>query len=132
MSMETASIAYLDGRTPGADALTYKFFDTSVAFPAPWFCAMNRMKRLQVGLSNSQAGTFNWYKSNTRLTAPSATPVWTQIGTVAVLAGATTENTYDFLIEEYADFKLEWVNGGVAQATWVPNLALSGERVKGT
>lgn len=131
MSMETVPIQY-QGGTPGADANTYVFFNTATAFPAPYYCAMHRLKRLQVGLSNSQAGTYNWYKSNTRLTSPSATPVWTQIGTRAVAAGATVENTDDFLIEEYADFKLEFVNGGVAQATWVPNLALSGERVKGT
>lgn len=130
MSMETVPIKY-QGGTPGADANTYVFFNTATAFPAPYYCAMNRLKRLQVGLSNSQAGTYNWYKSNTRLTNPSATPVWTLIGTRAVVA-APPENTDDILIEEYADFKLEWVNGGVAQATWVPNLALSGERVKST
>lgn len=131
MSAETTIVTY-QGGTPGADVNTYVFFNTATAFPSANYCAMNRMKRLQVGLSNSQAGAYNWYKSNTRLTNPSATPVWTQIGTVAVPIGATTENTNDFLIEEYADFKLEFVNGGVAQATWVVNLALSGERVKGT
>lgn len=131
MSAETVAITY-QGGTPGNDANIYVFFNTATAFPAPYYVAMNRLKRLQVGLSNSQAGTYNWYKSNTRVTSPSATPVWTQIGTRAVAAGATAENDDDFLIEEYADFKLEFVNGGVAQATWVPNLALSGERVKGT
>ena len=131
MSMETVAITY-QGTAPGADANTYVIFSTAVAFPSANYCAMNRLKRLQVGLSNSQVGTYNWYKSNTRLTAPSATPVWTQIGTRAVAAGANAENDDDFLIEEYADFKLEFVNGGVAQATWVVSLALSGERVKGT
>jgi hypothetical protein len=131
MSAETTTIPY-QGLTPGADANTYVMFSTVAAFPAPNYVAMNRMKRLQVGLSNSQAGIYNWYKSNTRLTSTQTTPVWTQIGTVAVVAGATVENTNDFLIEEYADFKLEWVNGGVAQATWVVSLALSGERVKST
>jgi len=130
MSAETTTITY-QGATPGADANTYVMFSTAVAFPSANYMAMNRMKRLQVGLSNSQPGTYNWYKSNTRLTNPSATPVWTLIGTRAVVA-APPENTDDFLIEEYADFKLEWVNGGAAQATWVVNLALSGERVKGT
>jgi hypothetical protein len=131
MSADTAAITY-QGLTPGADTNTYVMFSTAVAFPSANYCAMNRMKRLQVGLSNSQAGTYNWYKSNTRLTAPSATPVWTQIGTRAVAAGATAENDDDFLIEEYADFKLEFVNAGVAQATWVVSMALSGERVKST
>lgn len=134
MSAETTIIRYT-GATPGADANTYPFFDTVTAFPAPRYVAMNQMKRLQVGLSNSQAGTYNWYKSSSRVTNPSLTTsqvTWTQIGTVAVAAGATAENTNDFLIEEYDDFKLEFVNGGVAQATWVVNLALSGERVKST
>jgi len=131
MSAETTTIPY-QGLTPGADANTYVMFSTATAFPAPNYVAMNRMKRFQLGLSNSQAGTLNWYKSNTRLTSTQTTPVWTQIGTLAVAAGATAENTVDFLVEEYADWKLEWVNGGVAQATWVVSMALSGERVKGT
>lgn len=131
MSADTTNITY-QGLTPGADANTYVMFSTAVAFPAPYFVGMNRMKRFQLGLSNSQSGTLNWYKSNTRLTAPSTTPVWTQIGTLAVVAGATAENTVDLLIEEYADWKVEWVNGGVAQATWVVSMALSGERVKST
>lgn len=131
MSAETTAIPY-QGLIPGNDANTYVMFSTAAAFPSAGYCAMNRMKRFQIGLSNSQVGTYNWYKSNTRLTSPSATPVWTQIGTRAVAIGATTENTDDFLIEEYADFKLEFVNGGVAQATWAVSMALSGERVKGT
>lgn len=134
MSADTAIIRYT-GSAPGADANTYSIFDTVTAFPAPRYVAMNRMKRLQVGLSNSQAGTYNWYKSSSRVSNPSLATggvTWTQIGTRAVAAGATAENTDDFLIEEYDDFKLEFVNGGVAQATWVVNIALSGERVKGT
>lgn len=131
MSAETTIIKYT-GATPGADALTYVFFDTTVAFPAPSFMAMNRMKRLQLGLSNTGAGTLNWYKSLTRDTSTTAPIVWTQIGTLAVVAGATAENTFDVLVEEYYDFKLEWVNGGAAQSTWIVSLALSGERVKGS
>ena len=134
MTAESVNVPYT-GLTPGADANTYVLFSTATAFPAPYYAPMNRLKRLQVGLSNSQAGTYNWYKSNTRATpvngsSTNAAMVWTQIGTAAIAAGATAENTNDFLIAEYADFKLEWVNGGVAQATWVPNLSLAGERVK--
>ncbi len=120
------------GGTPGADANTYVLFSTVVAFPGANYLAENGMKRLQLGMSNSQAGTLNWYKSQTRLTSTSATPVWTQIGTQAVVAGATAENDFDFLVEEYTDFKLEWVNGGVAQATWLLDMALTDERNKST
>jgi hypothetical protein len=120
------------GATPGADANTYVLFSTAVAFPGANYLAETGFKRLQLGLSNSQAGTLNWYKSQTRLTSTSLTPVWTQIGTLAVAAGATAENDVDFLVEEYADFKLEWVNGGVAQATWLVDMALTDERNKST
>lgn len=131
MSAETAQIRYT-GATPGADANAYVIFDTTVLFLGARYCAESKMKRLQVGLSNSQAGTLNWYKTQSRVTSTNTPIVWTQIGAVAVAAGATAENTYDFLIEEYADWKLEFVNGGVAQATWLVDMALSGERVKGT
>lgn len=131
MGQETAKIRYT-GTAPGADGNTYVIFDTTVLFVAPRYAAMNRLKRLQVGLSNSQAGTYNWYKSQSRVTSTNTAVVWTQIGTRAVAAGATAENDDDFLIEEYDDFKLEFVNGGVAQATWVVDLALSGERMKST
>ncbi len=131
MSAETAQIRYT-GATPGTDANTYVIFDTTVLFLGARYCAENKMKRLQVGLSNSQAGTYNWYKSQSRVTSTNTPIVWTQIGTRAVAAGATAENDDDFLIEEYADFKLEFVNGGVAQATWLVDMALSGERVKST
>lgn len=131
MSAETVQIKYT-GSTPGTDSNTYVIFDTTVAFPGARYAAECRLKRLQVGLSNSQAGTYNWYKTQSRVTSTNTAIVWTQIGTRAVVAGATAENDDDFLIEEYADFKLEFVNGGVAQATWVVDLALSGERVKGT
>jgi hypothetical protein len=131
MSAETTQIRYT-GLTPGADALTYVIFDTTVAFPGARYAAEHKMKRLQVGLSNAAAGTYNWYKTQSRVTSTNTPIVWTQIGTAAVVAGATSENTNDFLIEEYADFKLEWVNGGAAQTTWVVDIALSGERVKST
>lgn len=131
MSAETVQLKYI-GATPGADTLTYSIFDTTVAFPGARYAAEHKLKRLQVGLSNSQAGTYNWYKTQSRVTSTNTPIVWTQIGTQAVVAGATAENTNDFLIEPYSDFKLEFVNGGVAQATWVVDIALSGERVKST
>lgn len=120
------------GGVPGADSNTYLLFSTVVMFAGANVLAGTGMKRLQLGLSNSQAGALNWYKSQSRLTNSSNAPTWTQIGTAAIAAGATAENDYDWLIEEYADFKLEWVNGGSAQATWVVDLALTDSRNKGT
>jgi len=136
MSAETTHIRYT-GATPGADVLVYSFFDTVVAFPGARYVGMHRMKRLVVDLSNSAAGTFNLYKSSTRVTNPAlavtrdTTKVtWAQIATFPAAAVTTTSNILDLLIEEYDDVKLEFVNGGAAQATWLPNIALTGERVK--
>ena len=136
MSAETTHIRYT-GATPGADALVYSFFDTVVAFPGARYVGMHRMKRLVIDLSNSAAGTFNLYKSSTRVTNPAlavtrdTTKVtWVQIATFAAAAVTTTSNILDLLIEEYDDVKLEFVNGGTAQATWLPNIVLTGERVK--
>lgn len=115
------------GGTPGADSNTYVLFSTVVAFPGANYLPENGMKRLQSDIKNSAAGTLNWYKSSDRgLT-------WQQIGTAAIAdPGATSTNNYDWLVEEYADFKLEWVNGGSAQTTWKVDLALSDERNKST
>jgi len=136
MSAETTIIRYT-GATPGADALVYPFFDTVTAFPGARYVGMHRMKRLVVDVANNGAGTFNLYKSSTRVTNPALATTrdttkvaWVQIATFAVPAGATASNFYEFLIEHQDDTKLEWVNGGAAQNPWLPSIALSGERVK--
>ena len=137
MSAETTIIRYT-GATPGADALVYPFFDTVTAFPGARYVGMHRMKRLVVDIANNAAGTFNLYKSSTRVTNPALATTrdttkvtWVQIATFAVPAVTTTSNILDLLVEEYDDFRLEFVNGGTAQsATWFPNIALTGERVK--
>jgi len=132
MSAETTIVKYMGAALPG-NAQVVSFFDTTVAFPSAQYLAMNKMKRLQVDLKNDQAGTYFWYKSQTRNTSPGATPVWVAIGTKAIAAAAANaSNTEDFLIEEYADWKLEWTNGAAPQTQFIVDLALSGERVKGT
>jgi hypothetical protein len=36
--------------------------------------------------------------------------------------------TFDGLVEGFQDFKLDWVNGGVAQTGWTITIALTDER----
>ena len=136
MSAETVHIRYT-GATPGADVLAYPFLDTVVAFPGARYVGMHRLKRLVIDLSSSAVGTFNLYKSSTRVTNPALATtrdttkvVWQQIATFAAPAGLPNSYILDLLVEEYDDFKLEFVNSGAAQATWLPNIALTGERVK--
>lgn len=143
MSADTTTLTYT-GAAPGADAATYVLFatappsagSTNFAFPGAKYCAMSKMKRYVLQLFNSQAGTLNVYVSKTRagdaaLNPTTATVVWTQLSTAAIVASTTAApNVLDILIEHYDDFKVEWVNGGAAQATWLVQQALSGERVK--
>jgi hypothetical protein len=127
------------GTVPGADANTYVLFATcnpgstqtdrvvqnanrDGGCPAAFF-ANTGTRKFVFSLKNSQAGTLNEYYSPDRGTT------WLQISTMAIpipAAGFTTER--EFLVETYQDWKLEWLNGGVAQATWSPQMALSDQR----
>lgn len=132
MSAETTIVKYVGAALPG-NAQVVSLFDSSIAFPAPAFIADNRMKRLVLDIKNDQAGTLFWYKSQTRNTSPAGPMVWTAIGTIAVAAAAANAtNQSEYLLEQYADFKIEWTNGAAPQAVFIVDVALTGERVKST
>lgn len=120
MSADTTLIGYTGVALPLLGT-TVVLFDTTVAFPAAGFMAMNQMKRLEVDLFVDQIGTLSWQKSNNRGTT------WTQLSTQAVAIGA---NNLDLLVEEYQDFRLQFVCGGTNEGVFSLNMALSGERVK--
>ena len=87
------------------------------------FMAMAMLNRLYLTLINDQAGTLKSYSSENRGTT------WTQISSTAVAASAAnSENPYDYLIEPYSDWKLEWVNGATPQTTFRVAAALQGQR----
>lgn len=132
MSAETVILKYMGAALPG-NGQVVSIFDSTAAFPSAQYIAMNRLKRLVTDIKNDQAGTLTWYKSQTRVATPSATPVWVAIGTLAVAAAAANATNFnEFLVEEYADFKLEWTNGVTPQTQFIVDVALSGERVKAT
>lgn len=82
------------------------------------------IRRIMVGLINSQAGTLKEYVSSDRGAN------WTQISSTAVAAiAASSQNIYDFLVEHYRDWKLTWTNGATIQATFSPNIVGTGQRV---
>lgn len=121
------------GSTPGADANTYVLFataqpsagSTNFAFPGGWYCAQHGLKRLIVDIGHANSGTLNLYRSNNRGTS------WDQVFTSGAIAApaATSSTIRDFAIEEYPDFKIEWVNGGATQAArWIVNMALTDQR----
>lgn len=135
---ETVRLKYTGSALPG-NAEVVSLFDSVVAFPGANYLPMLHMKRLQLDILHDQAGTLKWYKTQNRgLTSvtgagSSATTIWLQIGSLAVAAGAAnTSDTFDFLVEEYQDFKLEWTNGATPQTVFSVDTALSDERNKGT
>lgn len=128
---ETAAVKYVGTALP-LGATTTILFDTVTAFGTVNYLAMLHMKRLQVDIRCSQNGTLNWYKARQPRGATAAATTWDQLGTQAIVASTTSTSPQDFLIEEYGDFKLEWVNGGVDQTVFDVDMALTDERNKGT
>jgi hypothetical protein len=111
------------GSTPGADANTYNLLNTTLLGGGSNFFANSGTAKVQLFLKNADTGTLKEYVSEDGGTN------WSQISETAVAAAAATgQNAYEFVVEPYRDWKLDWVNGGSAQTTWVVSMALVGGR----
>jgi hypothetical protein len=86
------------------------------------------VKRISFGVHNSHAGTLNAYRS-TDFGAN-----WRLYDTRAVVASPANEisGPYDYLVDTFLDWKLEWVNGGTTQTTWRPEMHGHENREPGT
>lgn len=126
--MSSTMIGPLSSSTPGADSNTYAMFNSVTLFGKQRLRSMS-VSRVTFTLKNSHLGTLKAYMSKDGGTT------WYQVGgDIAVPAAAATDvsGPYDFLVDTYWDFKLDWVNGGSAQTTWVPLLtAVDGDRALG-
>lgn len=115
--------------TPGADANTYNLFNSVTSFGGGLLRSKD-VSRLTFSVENDQAGTLKFYRSTNKGTN------WDQVGgDIAVTAAAATDisGPHDYLCDTYQDVKLDWVNGGVAQGTWRPEVTLIiGDRNPGT
>lgn len=121
--MPTCAVTY-SGSTPGADSNTYPLFSTVTAAPnARGLFQLADIKRFVLDLAHDQALTLKAYWSNDGGTN------WNLYSSEAVAAPAAgVTRTRDYLVEHYRDWKLDAVNGGSAQATWILNMALSEQR----
>lgn len=123
---ETCILACLTpaASAPGANSNTYPLYNSVTAWQGARMASQMGMKRLVVDIKNAGGnGTLKLYKSSDRGAN------WFQIDEIAVTApAANATNVYDFLIEEYDDCKLDWVNGGSAQTTWQVSVSLSDSR----
>lgn len=124
MSAENVKVKYQGTALPG-NAEVVSIFDTTKGMGAD-FMAMTGLNRLYLTLINSQAGTLKSWSSEDRGTN------WTQVSSTAVAASAAnSENPYDYLVEPYSDWKLEWTNGATPQTVFRVAAALQGQRNPG-
>lgn len=115
--------------TAPVDAETTTLFDTTTAFGLGSFRHLQSvLKRISFGTHNSHSGTLNASRSIDGGTN------WRVYSTQAIAASAanTISGPYDFLVDTYLDWKLEWVNGGTTQTTWRPEMQGHPDRVPGT
>lgn len=108
--------------TPGADTNTYNMYNSVIAGGGPVMGARG-VKKVALDLKNSHVGTLKAYKSDDHGVN------WNQIYQESIAAAAATSSWLrEWLVESYADWKLDWVNGGSAQTTWEVDVSLLNER----
>lgn len=109
--------------TPGGDANTYNLFDSTLTGTQN-FLPMSNTARFLLTLVHNQAITLKWYVS------PDRGVTWTEIGTEAIAGLAANDVTSrDYLVEGMADWKLDLVNGGVAQTVWNIDMNITTHRM---
>lgn len=126
MSSPYSQIKYV-GATPGADSSTYSLYNSTTTGYGARRPGNEGEHVFILDIKNSAAGTLKTYKAGARDTNGVVT--WYQIEQFIVPAAPTAEsNKYEFLVEPYSDWKLDWVNGGAAQTTFQVDMALTNER----
>lgn len=81
--------------------------------------------RVVVDITNDQTGTIKIYQSMNR--GSTWVRAYDDIAVAAPAANST--NSYDILVEPFADWKIEWTNGAAPQTTWRVNLTSTSQRV---
>lgn len=114
---------YMGTALPSVNGTTYPLFSTVTAFPmANGFQSMG-FNRLELTIYNDQSGTIKAYQS------PDRGITWIQVQADQAVSAANKENFFDWLVESYADFKVDWVQGATPQMAFSPNFAaVLGER----
>lgn len=117
MSTNHTRVKYT-GATPGADSNDYTLIDTRAMHED--LVAAAGLSWLIVDIAHDQDGTLKLYKDD-------GAGGWTLVTSAAITAPASGTTRRDFNIEPYRGVKLDWTNGGIAQGTWVVDIALVGE-----
>lgn len=123
---ETINVA-VSGGTPGADSNTYVLFDSTVAFTGG--LPQHDISRVTFSLNNAASGT---RKASWSIDKGANWNLYDSTATTAAVSPAMS-GPFDYLVDTYVDWKLEWTNGGSAQTTWRPSLTLiRNDRASGT
>lgn len=102
-------------------------FATRGAFEGANMLDSSGISRIMVRLQNDQSGTLKAYKSNDR----GVTWVRAEADVAVAAASANSENINDYLVEGYADWRLDWTNGATPQTVFRPDISGVGQRVIG-
>ncbi len=133
---EQTKFKYMGSALPG-NAETVTIFTTAPTGTAPFatlgaFMGANMLDsshiaRIHVGIVNDQSGTLKAYQSLDRGVT------WTRVvaDTAVAAAAANSENEYDYLVEGFADWRLDWTNGATPQTTFKVRVAGTSQRVIG-
>lgn len=116
----TTTVKYIGTALP-TDSDTFTLFDTTSTGHWTGMLAHTQTCRVLVDIKHSHNGTLKSYKSKDGGTN------WVAMSSQAVTASAAT-SAADYLVEGLRDFKLEWVNGGTTQTTFVADIVLSSDR----
>ncbi len=108
---------YTDTALP-LGASVYTLFNSVTAFPFGNGFQMLDIHRILLTLQNDHTGTIKCSRSTDRGTN------WVRcVPDISVSAASSNDvNSYDFLVEAYEDFKIEWTNGGTNQTVFAPSI----------
>ena len=120
--MTAYSIFYYRGATPGADTNDYVLYST-VSESSQAIQQGAGIHRIRVDVACDNDGTLNFFKSRDKGVT------WRLVETSAETASATASIRAEFLMEPFYDYKLEWENGGSAQAYFEADMAILPYRV---
>ena len=111
------------GASPGADTNAYPLFDSTQS-PSPF--VHWQKDRMTVRIRCNAAGTLRVYSSNDRRT-------FSQVFADVAVSASTNPGTFsDFFVGDLQDVKVEFVNGGSAQTTFLVDMSLEDSSVKAT
>jgi len=121
MSHPITRITFDDSTLP-VDATTTIMFESSTAFPGKRQFLYAGLNRLTWDVAHDKAAKIELSKSDDRGVT------YEIVETLTLPAAAPTASRGSFLIEQYDDFKVVWINGGTTQTKWDVSMSLVDER----